>query len=152
MFIEEKALTHPTVPVVNDWRPRPGPRRGRRTHTPSSTTRARWRAQARQKWPTYMPDVAYAIEGVPQPRRRHGRTFADLARAAFPEHITLGGPLWAFEAWRPEHRPPVVEPGELLTGYRQRSSPACPRRSVMPSAPEQIPRETGVRRSAQQDT
>ena len=62
-----------------------------------------------------MPDVAYAIEGVPQPQRQHGRTFAEIARDEFLAYITLGVPPWAFEAWRPEHRPPLIEPGELLT-------------------------------------
>ena len=51
-----------------------------------------------------MPDVAYAIEGVPQPKRQYGRTWADVARDEFLSYITLGVPPWAREAWRPEHR------------------------------------------------
>ena len=104
-----------TVPVCDDWRPRPAPRRARRTHPPSHATLSRWRTQARRRWPIYMPDVAFALEGVPQPRRPYGRTFAEIARDEFLAHITPGVPPWAIEAWRPEHRPSVIEPGERLT-------------------------------------
>ena len=68
------------------------------------------------KWPTYMPDVAYALEGVPQLKRQHGRTWAEVARDEFLSYITLGVPPWASEAWRPEHHPPVIAPGELAAG------------------------------------
>ena len=60
-----------------------------------------------------MPDVAYAIEGVPQPKRRHGRTWADFDRDEFLAGITLGVPPWYREAWRPEHRPKLVTREEL---------------------------------------
>ena len=116
IFIEKKHMISLTVPVVDDWRPRPAPRCRRRTKNPSPATRARCRAQARRKWPTYMPDVAYALEGVPQPKRQHGRTWAEVARDEFLSSITLGVPPWASEAWRPEHRPPVIAPGELAAG------------------------------------
>ena len=101
MIIDKNPFTWPTVSVVDDWRPRPAPRRARRTETPSRTTAKRWRARARRRWPTYMPDVAYAIEGVPQPKRQHGRTWADFDRDEFLAGITLGVPPWYREAWRP---------------------------------------------------
>ena len=103
------------MPVVDDWRPRPAPRRARRTRTPSRATAKRWRARTRRRWPTYLPDVAYAIEGVPQPNRQHGRTWADFDRDEFLAGITLGVPPWYREAWRPEHRPPLVTEEEIFS-------------------------------------
>ena len=67
-------------------------RTGDRTNTPSRSTLCRWRAKARAKWPTYLPDVAYALESVPQPKRQHGRTWADVDRDEFLAGITLGVP------------------------------------------------------------
>ena len=68
-------------------------RTGDRTNTPSRSTLCRRRAKARAKWPHHMPDVAYALEGVPQPKRRHGRTWAEVARDNFLAYIiTLGVP------------------------------------------------------------
>ena len=55
-------------------------------------------SDARRKWPTYMPDIAYALKGVPQPKRQHGRTWAEVARDEFLSHTTLGVPPWASEA------------------------------------------------------
>ena len=56
----------------------------------------------------------YAIEGAPQPKRRHGRTWADVDREGeFLAGITLGVPPWYREAWRPEHRPTLVTPEQL---------------------------------------
>ena len=45
--------------------------------SPCRTTRTlrRHRAAARAKWPMYLPDVAYRIEGLPQPKRPYGRTW-----------------------------------------------------------------------------
>ena len=71
------------------------------------------RVQARRKWPTYLPDVAYAIEGAPQPKRGCGRTLAEVARDAFLAEITLGIPPWCLEAYRPEHRPKLVTREQL---------------------------------------
>ena len=69
---------------------------------PERTLRRR-RAAARAKWPMFMPDVAYRIEGLPQPKRRHGRSWAEVARdnflASFP--AGTGIPPWAGEAYRP---------------------------------------------------
>ena len=114
MNIDENPFRCATV--VTDWRRDNGPRRGDRTDTPCRRTLCYRRAKARAKWPTYMPDVAYALEGVPQPKRQHGRTWAEVARDEFLSYITLGVPPWASEAWRPEHRPPVIAPGELAAG------------------------------------
>ena len=83
--------------------------------TPSCATAKRWRARARRRWPTYLPDVAYAIEGVPQPKRQHGRTWADFDREEFLTGITLGVPPWYREAWRPEHRPRLVTEEEIFS-------------------------------------
>ena len=41
----------------------------------------RRRAEARERWPMYLPDVAYRIERLPQPRRRHRRTWSQVARS-----------------------------------------------------------------------
>ena len=54
-----------TVPVVDDWRPRPA--------------------------------------GTP------------LARAELLARVTLGVPPWCREAWRPEHRPPLVTEEEIFS-------------------------------------
>ncbi len=84
-------------------------------------TLRRRRAAARTKWPMFMPDVAYRIEGLPQPKRRHGRSWAELARdnflASFP--AGTGIPPWAGEAYRPEYRPKVISLEELLAEYTE---------------------------------
>ena len=41
----------------------------------------RRRAAAREKWPMYLPDVAYRIERLPPPRRPYGRTWAQVDAA-----------------------------------------------------------------------
>ena len=43
----------------------------------------RRRADARERWPMYMADVAYRIECLPQPQRRHRRTWEQVARDSF---------------------------------------------------------------------
>ena len=74
-------------------------------------------AAARAKWPMFMPDVAYRIEGLPQPKRRLGRTWAEVARDNFP--AGTGIPPWAGEAYRPEYRPKVISLDELLAEYTE---------------------------------
>ena len=98
MNIDEKAST-PDIAIAT-W-----PENtfiSRKTMTESHLRRRR--AEARARWPMYLADVAYRIEGLPQPRRRHGRTWAQLARdnclASFPPGI----PPWACEALKPEFR------------------------------------------------
>ena len=84
-------------------------------------TLRRRRAAARAKWPMFMPDVAYRIEGLPQPKRRHGRTWAEVARdnflASFP--AGTGIPPWAGEAYRPEYRPKAISLEEILAEYTE---------------------------------
>ena len=57
MNIDKIAFTPDIAPT--DW----VPSNTHRTKNPCPRTLARWRAKARAKWPTYQPDVAYAIEG-----------------------------------------------------------------------------------------
>ena len=82
MNIEEKCFTPATE--IQNW---PKTTVHVRENFAHRTLRRR-RAAARAKWPMFMPDVAYRIEGLPQPKRRHGRTWAEVARdnflASFP--------------------------------------------------------------------
>ena len=72
---------------------------------------------ARAKWPTYQPDVAYAIEGVPQPKTRHGRTWQEFSRAAVWAGIIPGLPPLDHECLRPEHAIPVVDVDTILKEF-----------------------------------
>ncbi len=78
----------------------------------------RRRAEARARWPMYLPDVAYRIERLPPPRRQHGRTWSQVARDRFLASFPPGIPPWACEALKPEFRPrtidALVEPAESL--------------------------------------
>ena len=79
----------------------------------------RRRAAARAKWPTYEPDVAYRIERLPPPRRRHGRTWHQVARDNFLASFPPGIPPWACEALRPEYRPLTMTLEDLLEPYTE---------------------------------
>ncbi len=85
----------------------------------SARTLRRRRAKARAKWPQYLPDVAYRIEGLPPPRRRHGRTWQQLARDNFLASFPPGIPPWAGEALKPEHRPRTLTLEQLLAPYTE---------------------------------
>ena len=79
----------------------------------------RRRAEARARWPMYLHDVAYRIERLPQPRRRHGRTWSQLARDNFLASFPPGIPPWACEALKPEFRPRTMTLAELLAPYTE---------------------------------
>ena len=79
----------------------------------------RRRAAAREKWPMYLPDVAYRIERLPPPRRTYGRTWAQVARDNFLASFPPGIPPWACEALKPEHRPRTMTLAELLEPYTE---------------------------------
>ena len=81
-------------------------------------------AEARARWPMYLADVAYRIEGLPQPRRRHGRTWAQLARDNFLASFPPGIPPWASEALKPEFRPRTMTLAELLARTRRTNLPS----------------------------
>ena len=85
---------------------------------PERTLRRR-RAEARARWPTYLPDVAYRIERLPPPRRRHRRTWAEVARDNFLASFPPGIPPWACEALKPEFRPRTMTLAELLAPYTE---------------------------------
>ena len=87
--------------------------------TVTERTFRRRRAKARAKWPTYEPDVAYRIEGLPQPRRAYGRTWRQLARDNFLASFPPGIPPWACEALKPEHRPRTLTLEHLLAPYTE---------------------------------
>ena len=74
MNIDEKAFTPATS--IATW---PENTLISRKTVPARTLRRR-RATARAKWPMYLPDVAYRIECLPPPRRRHGRSWAHPPR------------------------------------------------------------------------
>ncbi len=127
MNIDEKCST-PATPI-QIW---PETTLISRKTIPKRTLR-RWRAEARARWPMYLADVAYRIERLPQPKRRHGRTWAEVARdnflASFP--AGTGIPPWAGEAYRPEHRPKVIQLGvgekQLgRHGFEERLGPSRP--------------------------
>ncbi len=99
MNIDEKAST-PATPI-RIW---PETTMISRKTVPERTLRRR-RAEARARWPMYLPDVAYRIERLPPPRRRHGRTWNQVARDNFLASFPPGIPPWACEALKPEHRP-----------------------------------------------
>ena len=84
MNIDEKCST-PATPI-QIW---PETTLISRKTIPKRTLR-RWRAEARARWPMYLADVAYRIERLPQPKRRHGRTWAEVARDNFLAPV-LGG-------------------------------------------------------------
>ena len=115
MNIDEKCST-PATPI-QIW---PETTLISRKTIPERTLRRR-RAEARARWPMYLADVAYRIERLPQPKRRHGRTWAEVARdnflASFP--AGTGIPPWAGEAYRPEHRPKVISLEEILAEYTE---------------------------------
>ena len=91
---------HPTTPALPE--------------NPSRRTLVRRRAKARARWPRFEPDVAYALDGLPQPKRGHrGRTWAEVARDNFLADIIPGIPPWCLEAWRQEFWPTMIAPGEL---------------------------------------
>ena len=79
----------------------------------------RRRAEARERWPRYLPDVAYRIERLPPPRRRHRRTWAEVARDNFLGSFPPGIPPWACEALKPEFRPRTMTLEELLAPYTE---------------------------------
>ena len=79
----------------------------------------RLRAAVREKWPMYLPDVAYRIERLPPPRRPYGRTWAQVARHNFLASFPPGIPPWACEALKPEHRPRTLTLAELLSPYTE---------------------------------
>ena len=79
----------------------------------------RRRAEARAKWPMYMADVAYRIECLPQPRRRHRRTWEQVARDSFLASFPPGIHPWACEALKPEFRPRTMTLAEILEPYTE---------------------------------
>ena len=60
--------------------------------TVTARTIRRRRAAARVKWPMYLPDVAYRIERLPQPRRAYGRTWKQLAHQVERGPAVFRGP------------------------------------------------------------
>ena len=94
----------------------------RKTMTPRHPRRRR--AEARAKWPMYLPDVAYRIERLPPPRRQHGRTWEQLARDRFLASFPPGIPPWACEALKPEFRPRTMSLAELLSPTRRTNLPS----------------------------
>ena len=100
---------------IQVW-PKP-PVRSRKTVT--ARTLRRWRAKARAKWPKFMPDVAYRIEGLPQPRRPYGRTWEQITRDNFLASFPPGIPPWAGEALKPEFRPRTAMLDELLAPFTE---------------------------------
>ena len=88
MNIDEKGST-PATPI-QIW---PNTTLISRKTIPERTLRRR-RAAARARWPMYLADVAYRIERLPPPRRRHRRTWAEVARdnflASFPRGFRPG--------------------------------------------------------------
>ena len=79
----------------------------------------RRRAEARARWPMYLADVAYRIERLPQPRRRHRRTWVQLARDNFLASFPPGIPPWACEALKPECRPRTMTLEQLLAPFTE---------------------------------
>ena len=131
MNIDKIAFTPDIAPT--DW----VPSNAHRTKNPCPRTLARWRAKARAKWPTYQPDVAYAIEGVPQPKTRHGRTWQEFSRAAVWAGIIPGLPPLDHECLRPEHAIPVVDVDTILKEFENDllrtdscNDPACGRCTI----------------------
>ncbi len=113
MNIDEKCSTPATVAQI--W---PDTTLISRKTIPERTLRRR-RAEARAKWPMYMADVAYRIERLPPPRRRHRRTWAELARDNFLASFPPGLPPWACEALKPEFRPRTMTLAEILEPYTE---------------------------------
>ena len=113
MNIDEKAFTPATS--IATW---PENTLISRKTVPARTLRRR-RAAARAKWPMYLPDVAYRIECLPPPRRRHGRSWAQLARDNFLGSFPPGIPPWACEALKPECRPRTMTLAEILSPYTE---------------------------------
>ena len=89
---------------------------------PERTLRRR-RAEARARWPMYLPDVAYRIERLPQPRRAYGRTWAQLARDNFLASFLPGIPPWACKALKPEYRPRTLTLGNSSARTRRTNLP-----------------------------
>ena len=83
----------------------------------------RLRAAARAKWPMYLPDVAYRIERLPQPRRAYGRTWAQLARDNFLASFLPGIPPWACKALKPDYRPRTLTLGNSSARTRRTNLP-----------------------------
>ena len=96
MNIDEKCST-PDI-TIPEWPEKPPIS----AKTMSARHLRRRRAEAREKWPMYMADVAYRIECLPQPRRRHRRTWEQVARDSFLASFPPGIPPWACEALKPE--------------------------------------------------
>ena len=113
MNIDEKGST-PATPI-QIW---PNTTLISRKTIPERTLRRR-RAEARERWPMYLPDVAYRIERLPPPRRRHRRTWAEVARDNFLASFPPGIPPWACEALKPEFRPRTMTLAELLAPYTE---------------------------------
>ena len=113
MNIDENAST-PATPI-RIW---PETTLISRKTIPERTLRRR-RAEARARWPMYLPDVAYRIERLPPPRRRHGRTWHQVSRDNFLASFPPGIPPWACEALKPEHRPRTMTLEELLAPYTE---------------------------------
>ena len=67
----------------------------------------------------YMADVAYRIECLPQPQRRHRRTWEQVARDSFLASFPPGIPPWACEALKPEFRPRTMTRAEILEPYAE---------------------------------
>ena len=61
--------------------------------------------------------MAYAIEGVPQPKTRHGRTWQAFSRAAVVAGIIPGLPPLDHECLRPEHTIPVIDVDTILQAF-----------------------------------
>ncbi len=113
MNIDEKCFTRATS--IRIW---PETTVISRKTIPERTLRRR-RVAAREKWPMYLPDVAYRIEGLPQPKRRYGRSWKELARDNFLTSFPPGTgiPPWACEALKPKHRPQTLTRAEQLAGH-----------------------------------
>ena len=113
MNIDEKAFT-PDMAIAT-WPQKPII--SRKTMTDRHLRRRR--AEARAKWPMYLPDVAYRIEGLPPPRSRPGRTWSEVARDNFLASFPPGIPPWACEALKPEHCPRPLTLADLRATYTE---------------------------------